>query len=170
MFKRINVPGIIILVIALLAIQLGVAYLVSPALKSVIVKTINEKSSAKIELNAARIWPLTLSCSVNGLKVYSKDGRENIANVGGASLRLSPWALLSKRIVLSKVNVKNAEIFLKKRPDGSFNIEEIGESPEEAKKPIHAALIDRFKGKKDWFSTVYSAIKRVSSKKATEEK
>ncbi|MBL7157030.1 MAG: hypothetical protein ISS92_02580 [Candidatus Omnitrophica bacterium] len=170
MFTRINIPGIIILVIVLCAIQLGVGYFLSPALKTVIVKTINERTSAKIELDVARIWPLTLSCSVNGLKIYDKAGRENLANIGNASLRLSPWALLSKRVVLSKVSVKNAEVFLKKRPDGSFNIEQIGQSREEAGKPFYTAALDRFKGKKDWFSIVYSTLQKVSSKKATEKK
>ena len=170
MFKRINIPGIIALIVVLGAIQLGVGYFVSPMLKETIVRGINDQANAKIELERLRIWPLTLSTSIKGLAVYSKSGNEKIADIKNASLRLSFWALLSKRVVLSSVNLTNAEIFLKRSSDGSLNIAEAGKSPREAKKPLHAFITDRFKTKKDWFGTVYSAIKKVSSKEAADKK
>ncbi|MFC1576033.1 AsmA family protein [Candidatus Omnitrophota bacterium] len=173
MFKHVNIVGIIILVVVLAVFHFGVGLVLSPAVKSVIVDKINETSGSKIEIENAHFWPLTLSTSLKGVKVYDPKRNEKIVQIKSASVRLSFWALLTKRIVFSGVSVNGAEIYLKREPDGSLNITKLGETKEEAEKEEKPALsiIDRLKGrpKEDWFGLVYNAVKKISSKKAVEK-
>ena len=167
MFKHVNIPGIIILVIILAVIHFGVGLFISPVLKTAIVKAINVKSGSKIEVENAHIWPLTFSVALKGVKVYDPKRNEKIVEVGKASIRMSFWALLSKRIVLTSVNVSDASVYVKREPDGSLNIQSLGESKEAPKEA--PSMLDRFKKKQDWFSLIYNIVKNRSSKKAVKK-
>ena len=85
-----------------------------------------------------------------------------------ASIRVSPIALIAKRLVLADFAVKGAVIDLKGEPDGSFNIQKIAEP--KGKEAPKKSIFDRFKGKQDWFSRIYDMIKDSSSKEASEKK
>lgn len=175
--KVINIKGIIILAAGLLVFQVAFGLVVSPIVSSVVVDKLNECSEvpegceAKISVEKVNIWPLTLSCSLKGLKVFDPDDQaERIAAVRGVSVRISPIALLSKRLVISRISVSGAEINLKGEPDGSFNVMKLARGKEEEKEPVKKwGILDRFKGKKDWFTRVYDMVKKKSSEEAIEK-
>jgi len=170
--KILNIKGIIILITVLAVVQFVVGMLISPLLGPIVIKAINESSGAKISAAKTSIWPLTLSCSLKDLKVFDPKGdNERIALVRDASLRISLLALLSKRLVISRLTVSGAEISIKGEPDGSFNLQKIAKPKDAAEKPsIKTRLLDRFRQKKDWFGRIYEIIKSVSSKEAAEKK
>jgi hypothetical protein len=170
--KILNVKGIVILAIALLVIQLVVGLILSPMLGTVIVEGINRASGTKISVSKVSVWPLTMSCSLKDLKVFDPDDeKQRMAWIKKVSVRISPLRLLSKQVVFSSVNVSGAQIDLKGEPDGSFNLQKLARGAEAKKAPAEkVSIIDRFKGKKDWFGRIYEMIKKKSSKEAVEKK
>ena len=169
--KILNIKGIIILVAILIVFQLAVGMVISPMLSSVIIENINKYGGTKISVGKVNVWPLTLSCSIKDLKVFDPDNeKQRIAAVKAASLRISPLALLSKRLVITALNIAGAEITLKGEPDGSFNVQKLAKSPETRKQEPKPSLLDRFRGKKDWFSRIWDMLKKTSSKEASEKK
>jgi len=169
--KIFNIKGIITLAVILLVFHLAVGMILSPLLSSAIVENLNKYAGTRISVGRVNVWPLTLSCSIRELKVFNPDNeKERIALVRAASIRVSPIALLSRRLVISALSVSGAEITLKGEPDGSFNIQDLAKSPEARKEEPKTSFFDRFKGKKDWFGRVWNMLKRTSSKEAVEEK
>jgi len=170
--KIFNIKGIIILLVILIVIQVSFALIISPILGPIVIETINKQSGTKISISRVTVWPLTLSCSLNDLKVFDPDNeKERIALIRSASLKLSPIGLLSKRLVISRFKISGAEINLKSEPDGSFNIQKLVKPREAKEEPARkTSIFDRFKQKKDLFSKIYEIIKQKSSKEAVEEK
>ena len=167
--KVINTKGIVILAVVLLVIQLGVGLILSPMLGAVIVENINKASNTKILVDKVNVWPMTLSCTLKGIKVFEPGNeKERMVLIPKASIRLSLMGLLSKRIILSQVKVIGAEVDLKGESDGSFNVQKLASGSEAPKQK--AGILDRFKGKQDWFSRIYNMIKKKSSKEAVEKK
>lgn len=171
--KMFNIKGIVILIALFVAVQIISAFLISPLLGPVVIEAINKHSGTKISIDKVTVWPLTLSCSLKGLKVFDPDNeKERIALVQSASFRLSLLGLLSKRLVISRLVVSGAEIDVKGEPDGSFNVQKIARSKEDAEKAETAktSALGQLKGKKDWFSRIYNMVKQKSSKETAEKK
>lgn len=168
--KRLNVTGIIILVVSLALIQAGVGYLISPAFTQAVVETLNTAAGTKVIVEKVHVWPLTLSFSMDGLKIFDPDAPEKrIAEIKKASFRLSPLALLCKRIVFSHIKANGVELDLEGQPDGSFNIQKLSRAGAGRKQGGITAMWDRLRGGKDWFKRIYDIIKEKSSKKSAEE-
>lgn len=169
--KALNIKGIIILVSVLLAVQLIVGLVLSPMVSPLVVKVINDNSNAKISVGGVHIWPLTLSCSLNDLKVFDPDNeKERIASIKKAGARISFLALLSKRIVISSITISGAEIDVRGEPDGSFNIQKLAPEDKAAAGEAKTGIFDKFKGKKDWFTRVFDMVKKNASKESVEKK
>ena len=165
--SRLNTAQIIKWVVILIVIQFGVGFVVSPFLSSFLIKQISKNTPAKISIDRVNIWPLTLSFSMKGLKIFDpQNTAERLIWVQGVSMRVSPLGLLSKRIVVAEANLNDAEISLKGMPDGSFNIQNLGKPAQE--KPA-APLLETFQKKKDLFGRAYDLLKKRSSKKAVSE-
>ncbi len=164
--KRINLAGVAILIIAIALVQVGVGLLISPAVGAFVVDSLNRTGGAKITVEKINAWPLTLSFSMKELKVFDpQDSNKRIIRVGSASVRVSPLALLSKRLVFSTINMSQAELDLEGSPDGSFNIQRLAASKTAPSK--QGAPTDIWKTaaeKRDWFGKVYSIIKKKFSK------
>ncbi|MBD3379346.1 MAG: hypothetical protein GF408_02670 [Candidatus Omnitrophica bacterium] len=172
--KAINIKGIIILVAVLLAIQLGVGMVLSPLVGKIVVKSINRASDTKISVGSVNVWPLTLSFTLKDLKVFDPDDvSKKMVGVKTANFRLSPLALLSKRIVVSSVGMRGVEVDLEGEPDGSFNIAKIAEGKEE-KKEEKPSFFERARGEKDLFARLFNMVKernlQASSEKAAEKR
>ncbi len=166
--KIINIKGISIILIVLLVAHFAVGLLISPAAGKFIIHKINQNSDAKISIGKINVWPLTLSCSFSDIKIFDPENeKERIIFVPKASLRLSPLALLAKRISVGRLSISDAEINLKGEPDGSFNIQNITKKPEKAEK---ISALEQIKGKKDLFSKIYDKIKKEPSDKKPDEK
>jgi len=170
MFKRINIFGILIFVMALLIVQVGFGFFISPAFTGFIVDKANEYTNAKIMVDKVNVWPVTLSVSIKGLKVFDPENDEKrMISIPKASFGISLWGLLSKRLVFSNIDMQGADINLEGEADGSFNVQKLAQGKEADKGKGVLQLLDRFKGKKDWFSRVYDMIKKRSAKKAEDK-
>ncbi len=166
--KKINIPGMIILVTILLIIQFGVGLFISPVVSSFVIDKINEATGSKISIEKASLWPVTFSLSLKKVKIFDPDNPgERLIALEKASLRISPWGILSRRIVFSKISVKGADINLEGEPDGSFNIEKALPSGEAQKGA--PSIFDKFRTKKDWFTRIYELVKKRGSKNALQE-
>jgi len=167
----INMKGVAVFIIILLVIQVAFGLLISPAVGSLIIDSINKSGGSKVSVDKIHVWPLTLSISLKGLKIFDPDGKERIVMIDKASARLSFIGLLSKRLVISRINVNGAEIDLKGEPDGSFNVEKIVKPVEapSGEKASGGSVFDRFRKGKDWFSRLYDILKKRGSEKGVEE-
>lgn len=170
--KIFNIKGIIILAVLIGCVQLIGGLILSPVLSPMVIDAINKSSSAKISIEKVTVWPITLSCSLKDLKVYDPDNdKERIALVQKASVKISPLALLSRRLVISRLKISGAQIDIKGEPDGSFNVQKLAKTKQAAQKPAPGAgVFDRFRKKKDWFGRIYDMVKKGSSKEAAKEK
>lgn len=171
---RLNLTRIAIVVAILVVIQVGVGLIISPAVSAFIVDSINRTGAAKVTVEKINVWPLTLSFSMKDLKVFDpKNSDKRIARVEGASVRISPIALLSKRLVFSKVNMRGAELDLEGEPDGTFNIQHLTKGPSAAAKgekaPDLISMWQGFSEKRDTFGKIYSAVKKRFSKAGQEQ-
>lgn len=170
--KRINIAGLAAIVSALAIIHFGVGLYASPALGSFIVDQVNKNTPAKISIAKANLWPLTLSCSLEDLKVFDpNDAGSRVAKIDKASVRVSLIGLLSKRLVFSGIHAKGGEINITGTPDGSFNVMNLAGSKTGsggAAQDIDSAW--RFAmGKKDLFGKVYEIIRKRFSKSAQDK-
>ncbi len=169
--KKFNIKGIIILIAILLIFQLGFGLVISPMISAFAVKKLNESTHAKIYLEKINIWPLTLSIHLKNLKIFNPDKPdERIVLLGSASAKISLLGLVSKRLIISRVNLSNAEINLQGETDGSFNIQKLA-----AKKKTSGitapsmSLWDFTKKNQDWFARIYDFLKKHYSKESIEK-
>ncbi len=168
--KRIKIVNVSIVIIALMVFHFGVGLFVSPAFSSFIVQSINKYSNAKITIDKVSIWPLTLSFSLKGMKVFDPERQDmRIAKIDDSSVRISPIGLLSKRLIFSHIDMKGAEINLEGTADGSFNVAGLAGTKKEA------AAVNADQGwrslmqKKDLFGKTYEMIKKRFAKKSKEK-
>lgn len=168
--RRLNVQQIAIIAVVLLVVHFGTGLFFTPMATSLIVEKLGEYTPAKVTVEKVRVWPLTLSISADDVRVYDPDKTDQrLVKVDRASMRVSPLALLAKRVVLARVSVSGAQINLEGEPDGSFNIQKLAKAEEKKPGMTMPAVFDIFKKKKDLFSRAYDLLKKRSSKKAVEE-
>lgn len=160
MIKRLNLVKITIIIIILVIVHFAVGFFISPAITGFVITQLNKYTAAKISLDRAELWPLTLNVKLTNLKIFDPDDTsKRIIDVPNASFRLSVPGLLSKRIVISHAVLNNPEISLEGRNDGSFNIQDIVKREE--RKPIGIEVAKH----KDVFGRIYNIIKGNFSKK-----
>ncbi|MBI5873701.1 MAG: DUF2062 domain-containing protein [Candidatus Omnitrophica bacterium] len=169
--RRFNIRNIVLLGSGLALFHFAVGFFLSPMATSFVVSKVSDYTPAKVTVNKVNVWPLTLSFSINGLKVFDPEKTEmRILKADGASMRVSPLALLAKRVVFSRVSLSGLEVGLEGTPDGSFNIQKLAKKEEAGKAKVSVAgIFDIFGKKKDLFGRVYDLLKKNSSKKAVEE-
>lgn len=175
--KRLNITGIVIFILVLFAIQFGVGLVISPAVGSLIIDTINHSARTKISAQSVNVWPLTLSFSMKGLKVFDPEKQDvRIIKADDASFRISPLALLSKRLVFSSIRLNGAEVDLEGKSDGSFGIQGLQMSSQVKKAqaagvgPDLGSMWKIASKNKDLFAKVYSFINDKFSKKGQEKR
>ncbi|MDP8299318.1 MAG: hypothetical protein P9L88_05400 [Candidatus Tantalella remota] len=169
--KVINTKGIIIFVAILLVFQFAVGMVISPLVGKAIVTALNKTVDTKITVGSVNVWPLTLGVSMKDLKVFDPDNQDQrMVGVKKASMRISLWGLLCKRLTISSIGLYGADITLRGEPDGSFNIQKIVKPSEaEGAAAKKGSVFDRFKKGQDWFSRIYDMVKNRSEKDKEEE-
>lgn len=166
--KRVNLTGIGIISGALLLIHFGVGLVISPIVRSAIIDGLNRFGAAKITVERINVWPLTLSFSMKDLKVFDAKRRDKIiAEADSVSVRVSPAALLSKKLVFSEITMNGSELNIEKARGGDFNIEGLASPKKTA--PDVIGLWKAYTQKRDWFSRVYSIVKKKFSPAGREE-
>ena len=170
LLKRINITGVGIVVTLLLIFHFGVGLFVSPLFGPAIVENINKYSGAKITIDRVNIWPLTLSFSLKGMKIFDPERQDvRIAKIDDSTVAVSPLGLLSKRLVFSRIHMKGAEINVEGTSDGSFNIGRLAPAKKEA--PASGADLGwrSLMQKKDSFGKAYEMIKKRFAKKSKDQ-
>jgi uncharacterized protein involved in outer membrane biogenesis len=172
MLKSFNIKGMLILFTILAIVHFGFAFFVSPMLKNVLIQAINKQAGTKILIAKVTVWPLTLTCTLKDLKIFNpEDESQRIVAIKSASLRISLMALLSKRVVVSRLSIVGAQINLKGEPDGSFNVQKLVSTKGKDQKIISKTTdIEQFKNKTDWFNRIYQLLKKESLKAAAKDK
>jgi len=119
--RRINLKGVTAVIAVLLILHFGIGLFVSPLAGAFIVKKLNETTDSRISVEKVYVWPLTLSASLKGVKVFDpKIDSSRIANVNGLSFSLSPLGLLAGKIVIGSAHLNGAEFTPSGVPDRSF--------------------------------------------------
>lgn len=170
-FGRINIGGVVAVIIAIFILHFGIGLYASPALTAFIVDQVNKTTPAKISIQKASLWPLTLSCSLEGLKVFDpENAASRIAKLDKASVRVSLLGVLSKRLIFSRIHAKGGEINIVGTPDGSFNVMNLAGPKTGTSAGTAADAAWRFaSGKKDLFGKAYEVIKRRFTKSGQEK-
>lgn len=167
LLKRINVTGIAAIAAILLVFHFSIGFIISPGLSSYVVENINKYSSAKITIDKVNIWPLTLSFSLKGMKVFDPKRQDaRIAKIDDSLIKISPLGLLSRRLIFSNIYIKGAQIDIEGSSDGSFNISSIAGKKNKTAGPGFS--IGSFMQKKDLFSKGYDIVKKRFAKKSKE--
>jgi len=162
LFKRLYVVRIVIFISLLLAVHIVTGFFISPVLSPLIANNINKYTSAKISIDKVNVWPLTLSFSLKGMKVFDPEKETTrIAKIDNCSVRVSIFGLLSRRLVFSDVRMSGVEINVEGRPDGTFNISNLVVS----NKPAPDIKWRSLMANKDLFGKIYEIIKNHFSKK-----
>jgi len=165
--KYLNIKNIAIVLVLLALVHFIVGLLVSPKLGEFMVGKINQYSRAKIYCERVNLWPLTFSLSLKNLKVFDPDNTEKkIAEIKSASIYLSPFGLLSKRVVLSKIKISGANIYLEGESDGTFNIQKLAQGQTSDKSIKPKGVAEGGIQKKDWFIQGYDLLKNKFSSDA----
>jgi hypothetical protein len=163
MIKRLNLVKTLAILIVLIIFHFVSGLFISPAITNFVITQLNKNTAAKISLDKAEVWPLTLNIKLINLKVFDPDDTsKRIISVPQASFRVSIIGLFSKRIAVSHAVLNNPEISLEGKSDGSFNVQNIakrtGEKPIDMEAPKN----------KDVFGRLYNIIKSNFSKKQAE--
>ncbi|MFH1199380.1 MAG: AsmA family protein [Candidatus Omnitrophota bacterium] len=168
MKKHLNFRNIIIILVILAILHFGTGFFLSPMLSNYVIGKINKYSGLKISIEKVNIWPLTLSVGLSNLKIFDPDEQtKRIAQIKSASLHISPLGLLSKRIVLSSIKIKGAEINVEGEPDGTFNIQKITKAQTAQEQPKSPSeVIDEAFKHKDLYSRAYNILKKKFSKES----
>lgn len=94
------------------------------------VATLSQMLGVKVTVEDASFDPLT-GLSLDDLTIFTKDeaGRDKVLlRVPRATLRHRPLALLGGEVRYSEIRVRDAQIFLERGKDGTYNIEQVLES------------------------------------------
>ncbi|MDD2680115.1 MAG: AsmA family protein [Candidatus Omnitrophica bacterium] len=124
---------IIVLVLAIL-ISGGIIYLnnvfLPTKIKSLIIQGIEERTNAKVTLESVRV-NIFKGLVLKDLGIYQEETA--LLKVKEASCIFLPWSLLEKKIAIPFISLKSPQIFLERRKDNTFNLEDLvvprGEPP-----------------------------------------
>jgi len=164
MIKRLNFIKISAILVLLVVFHFLTGLFISPAATRFLITQLNKNTAAKISLDKAELWPLTLNIKLINLKIFDPDNTsKRIISVPSASFRLSIMGLLSKRVVVSHAALNSPEISLEGREDGSFSIQDIVKRSE--RKPVN---VEELKSK-DTFGKIYNIIKNNFSKERAKQ-
>jgi uncharacterized protein (TIGR03546 family) len=169
--KRINIAGVVVIAVVLAIVHFGTGLYLSPLIGPLVTDAISGNTPAKVTVENIQVWPLTLSFSMKGLAIFDPEPPYNrMINLDGLSVRISPVALLARRLVMSSVRADGAEINLEGSPDTGFNLSRIapaatGPAAGTAAKKDIVSMWQDVSEKKDLFGKIYGALKKRFARK-----
>lgn len=171
--RRLKLANIIIIVIALITIQIGTGLIVSPLARAFIVEKLNESTGSRLMVDGLNVWPLTLSVSLRGVKVFDdKRADMRIVKLDKASIRISPIGLLSARVVISRAALSGAEFTPEGVTDASFtaSAKTVAAPKTAAANPWElASVLQTADRNKDLAGRVWQIVKKSFSKSSADK-
>ncbi len=117
---------IIITLILFLALTAGIIYLnkvIFPVkIKSLIISTLKKQTGKDVTLKSAE-FSIFKGLVLSDLVI--SDSRNVILSARQASCSIFIWPVFKKQIIIPSINFKSPYIFLERRQDGSFNLEDL---------------------------------------------
>lgn len=173
--KRFNAAGVVAIVLALAVFHYGCGLFAGPFLKTALVGLLNTRAGMRVSVDDLRIWPLTLSVSLDGLKLFDPgEPAARIAKLDHVSVRLSPLGLLAGRLVVASLGIRGAEIDIEGRPDGTFSVQHLA-APAAASATAPAAasvkpVLDRAWQGRDWIGKGFELARKKFSPAASADR
>ena len=145
---------------ALLAGDLAVAYLVSPAIAQNIRQVLERRMAADISFRDLRVHPLFLSFSMNDVRVSEADSSVQVLRGKKLRGRLAMRGLLARKMIVTDLTIDRFDMKVIKDDNGTLNVEKILRSKEPAD-PEQAPPGEHFVGwkHKDWVFNLYERLK-----------
>ncbi|MDO8661922.1 MAG: AsmA family protein [Candidatus Omnitrophota bacterium] len=120
--KKIIIIGLIIAFL----FGAGIIYLnnilLPKTIKALIVKVIEEETNSKVSLGSLRV-NIFKGLVLKDLNIYK--GESALLKIKEASCLFFPWSLIEKKIAIPIINLESAQIFLERRKDNTFNLEDL---------------------------------------------
>jgi uncharacterized protein involved in outer membrane biogenesis len=117
---------IIFLILFILLVSSGIFYLnqfyLPKTIKSLIVKGIEEQTNTKVALESVKV-NIFKGLVLKNISLSYEQG--TILRVKEASCIFIPWAVFRKEIIIPNIHLNSAELFIKRKKDGTFNIQDI---------------------------------------------
>ena len=124
---------IVVLAVIITVLFAGLVYLNNVFLpqkaQGLIIKSIEEAVNKKASLDSVKV-NIFKGVVLKGLVLYDKE--DKIVSIKEASCIFWPWGIIQKKIIIPKVNLRSAFIYLERRGDGSFNLADLLVKKEEA--------------------------------------
>lgn len=121
--KRFIIIG---LLVSALLFTLGVVYLnnvfLPKTIHALIVKGIEENTGSKVQLGSLKV-NIFKGLVLTDLDISKQEAP--VIKVKEASCIVIPFAFLRKQIIIPNINIKSAQIFLERRKDNTFNLEDL---------------------------------------------
>jgi len=117
---------IVISLIIVLLIGTGIIYLnnifIPKTIKALIIKGIEEETNSKVTLGSLRV-NIFKGLVLKDLNIYK--GESALLKIKEVSCLFFPWSLVGKKIAIPILNLDSAQIFLERRKDNTFNLQDL---------------------------------------------
>ena len=136
MLKKILIVVSLVLFVLAILVTGGIIYLnnvfLPKTIRVLIVKSIAEQTNSRVSLGALRV-NIFKGLVLNDLKIYKQENE--IVRIKEASCIFLPFPVFRKQLIIPIINIKSAQIFLERREDNTFNLEDLFLSPSAGSAP-----------------------------------
>jgi len=117
---------VISLVTLVLLLTLGVIYLnnvyLPKTIKALIIRGIEEKTNSRVTLGSLKV-NIFKGLVLTDLGIYQQE--DPVLKIKEASCIVLPIAFLRKQLIIPNINIKSAQVFLERKKDNTFNLEDL---------------------------------------------
>ncbi|MFA4990007.1 MAG: AsmA family protein [Candidatus Omnitrophota bacterium] len=130
MIKKIIIIVSICLFVLAILVSGGIIYLnnvfLPKTIRSLLVRSIEEQTNFRVSLGALRV-NIFKGLVLSNLEIYNQDSV--LVKIKEASCIFLPFPAFRKQIIIPSVNIKSAQVFLERREDKTFNLEDLFPTP-----------------------------------------
>jgi uncharacterized protein involved in outer membrane biogenesis len=122
--KKILIAVVIILFVVILGAALTIGFFLDNIVKKTIEAVAPQITKTSVTLDAVHVSPFTGGASIKGFKIGNPEGypTTNAITIGKASVSLAPSSLMSQKIIIHSVEVREPEIIFDGNPFGANNL------------------------------------------------
>ncbi|MFA5150285.1 MAG: AsmA family protein [Candidatus Omnitrophota bacterium] len=130
MKKKIIIIVSICLFVSGILVTGGIIYLnnvfLPKTIRSLLVKSIEEQTDSRVNLGDLRV-NIFKGLVLSNLEIYKQESA--IVRIKEASCIFLPFPAFYKQIIIPSVNIKSAQVFLERKADNTFNLEDLFPTP-----------------------------------------